>query len=439
MALLQQILDAWASSVTGANTSGVDRRMSYALLSSALSPQLATQLYQASDVSQRIIDGPVGEAFREGWELQDGGDGAAAKAILAQLEALDYVHALKEALRESRVCGGAGIYLHTGDADLSQPLKPGTKILRLHVFSGGLELISTQEFISSLDSKDFGQPGYFNVQQLGGLPVTGLIHIHRSRFIILSQPIISRMERLRNFGFGPSVLGPLQDPIRNFEIAYSDSAALVTDWGQPTIKLRGLNAAMSSTGDAGDATALKLRLQLLNYGRSLYKAIFLDAGDQGTPAEEFDRVTTPMAGLADLLDRQAQRLSMASRIPIPILMGESPAGLNATGDSSIRAYYDFCASLQTDYIRPALLQLVNVVAGTAAPMAWSVVFHPLWQPTELEQSTTRKNQADTDNIYFAMGALAPDEIRASRFGGGKYSAQTTIDSTLKLSAPVEGT
>lgn len=438
MGLIEIIKDAWGSNSTGSNTS-MDRRTSYGLLSSMMSPTEATNFYQCSDVAQRIVDGPVGEAFREGWEIQVPDQHDLAQTISAQLQDLKYLDALKEALRKSRVCGGSAIYMHTNDADLSQPLKPGSKILRLHVFAGGSELLSTQDLISSLDSKDFGLPAYFKVQQLGGLPVTGLDRIHRSRLVIFSQPIISRMERLRNFGFGPSVLGSLSEPIRNFEIAFSDSAGLITDWGQPVIKLRGLNAAMGSAGDSGDSTALKLRLQGLNWSRSLYKSIFLDAGDQGTPAEEFSRVTTPMAGLPDLLDRQAQRLSMASRIPVPILMGESPAGLNATGDSSIRAYYDHCATLQTDFLLPAITQLIQALLGPKEPKSWSVVFHPLWTPTDLEQATTRKTQADTDQIYFAMGVLAAEEIRTSRFGSDEYSSHTSIDPALKLPEPIEGT
>ncbi len=57
-------------------------------------------------------------------------------------------------------------------------------------------------------------------------------------------------------------------------------------------------------------------------------------------------------------------------------------------------------------------------------------FKPLWQPTALEEADRRLKVAQADDIYLGYGALLPEEVRKSRWGGDGYSAETTIDGEL---------
>ena len=41
----------------------------------------------------------------------------------------------------------------------------------------------------------------------------------------------------------------------------------------------------------------------------------------------------------------------------------------------------------------------------------SIEFNPLSEKSEETMATLRRTQAETDNLYIAMGALAPEEVR----------------------------
>ena len=55
-------------------------------------------------------------------------------------------------------------------------------------------------------------------------------------------------------------------------------------------------------------------------------------------------------GLADVYDRVMMDVAGAARTPVTKLFGRSPAGMNATGESDMRNYYDYIDGLrETDF------------------------------------------------------------------------------------------
>ncbi len=125
------------------------------------------------------------------------------------------------------------------------------------------------------------------------------------------------------------------------------------------------------------------------------------------------------------------RLAAASRIPYTILMGDSPAGLNATGDSDIRNFYDHIAAMQRRKLRPVLRQIVSIILrvlyGDKAPKKWDIEFRPLWQPTEKEVAETRFQIAQADAIYLDRSVFSAEECARAHWGGSKFNPDITID------------
>jgi phage-related protein (TIGR01555 family) len=113
-------------------------------------------------------------------------------------------------------------------------------------------------------------------------------------------------------------------------------------------------------------------------------------------------VATSFAGLPEMMDRSMMRVAAAAEMPLTLLFGRSPAGMNATGESDIRGWYDTVADAQTDELKPNLERLLKLImlaqdspTRGKVPERWAVEFHPLWQPTELEAATVLKLKADT--------------------------------------------
>jgi phage-related protein (TIGR01555 family) len=109
--------------------------------------------------------------------------------------------------------------------------------------------------------------------------------------------------------------------------------------------------------------------------------------------------------------------------PITRLFGVSPGGMNATGESDMRNYYDAVRSEQAAVLQPVLLRLARIISlwlGIEEPY---IEFVPLQTMNEKERADldrqkadTERTEADTYKAYIDMGALEPYEARFLKFG-----------------------
>lgn len=251
-----------------------------------------------------------------------------------------------------------------------------------------------------------------------------LVEVHESRLIVFPGIFVSNQQRIRRHGWGNSIFVRLMQPVADFQMAYGGAAHLMTDMSQAVYKVVGLAGLIASHNDA----AITKRAQVIDMTRSVCRAILIDS------QEDFERQATPLTGIPEMLDRFAHRLAAAAEMPVTLLMGMSPSGLNATGDADIRNWYDHIQGLQKKHLTPRIERLLRLImlakdgpTKGVEPSNWTVKHRPLWQLTDLEQATLRMNQSTTDVAYVTAGVLTPEEVAASRFGGTEYSTDTTID------------
>jgi hypothetical protein len=121
-------------------------------------------------------------------------------------------------------------------------------------------------------------------------------------------------------------------------------------------------------------------------------------------------------------------------MPVTILFGRSPAGMNATGDSDWQHFYDTIASEQKNTLEPALVRLYRLICLAKdgptlgiEPDDIEIHFHALKEPTDLEQAQLELVVAQKDQIYFTIGSLQAEQIALSRWRGGDFSMTTEID------------
>jgi len=412
---LKTILDSWVSSLTGAGTTQ-DRTQSFALATDRLSATSAKQLYANSPLVKLCTDLPTEEATRAGFEVDMGNDKLTAD-ITSRLETLQAATKLQQGLLYCRMLGGSVLYVASDDADVAQPWTPKSKVRGLHVFGVG-EVTSTNEYISSIDSPNFGKPAYYKV--LSMLPGASVSYprIHHSRVIVMSGPIVDTNDRIMRQGFGVGIVEGIFAACRAYEVGTDSSSSLLTDFAAGVLTLPGVNDAMAACTeqDTNSIDVVAARLRLLDQYRSVHKSIVLDGGNGQRPPETFQRVVTPLSGLPELTDRLLQRVSMLSRIPVSVLAGVGATGLLNNGSESTQAFRAYCQAIQSTYHRPALERLIVMMLGASEPENWSVTYNPLAVPSAKETADTNVAQANADNVYFAMGAVSAEEIRESRFG-----------------------
>lgn len=116
-------------------------------------------------------------------------------------------------------------------------------------------------------------------------------------------------------------------------------------------------------------------------------------------------------GLQDVYESMCLNLCGASHYPMTKLFGRSPAGMNATGESDLKNYYDYVDSQREAKLRPALQKLLPVLAMSAwgfVPDDLDFSFPSLWTPTAMETAeiTLKKAQAIRDT--FQAGLIRAD-------------------------------
>ena len=91
--------------------------------------------------------------------------------------------------------------------------------------------------------------------------------------------------------------------------------------------------------------------------------------------------------------------------------GRSPAGMNATGESDLKNYYDYVDTLRESKLRPALEQLLPVIAMSAwgsVPENLDISFPPLWTPTASETAQIAERKALAIRDIFQAGLIQAD-------------------------------
>lgn len=430
--------DGWANALMGLGTSTMDKRMSSRFTQGATHTyQELIEMWRSDDLAARAIEAPPADAFRQGYEIVIGDEGKYEKLkedIEAKLEELDVDCIVERAFAMERALGGAAILLGVDDG---KELKEELKLDRVR----GIEWLTLlepcelepAEYYEDVKSPKYGEPKYFRLTTYqtpgsGMVPVEGRaappnqLLIHESRLIVFKGIQISKYQistRDVNKFWGDSILVRLSEILRDFNHAWQSAGIIVTDFAQSVYSIENLMQLVAKSPEK-----LAARMRALEMGRSTARAVVIDT------KEKFDRQTTSVAGLGDLLHQLSLRLAAAIDMPLSLLMGQAPQGLGADSEGDLRMYYDKLRSFQRRKLAPLLKLIIEMVMKSmrerGIPKKWEIKFNPLWQLTDAEIAEARLTQARTDSMYVKAGALHPDEIRNSRWKGG-YSFETQID------------
>jgi phage-related protein (TIGR01555 family) len=466
--------DGWINTLTGLGSSARDKRMSGVSQRFILSYPDLVDLYRGDDLAARIVEAIPDEMIREGWEMviqededdEDGTDsGTKSKDYADECGQWEreqgIVSKIYDALRYERAYGGAGIFIGVDDgaADLREPLNMDRiRTLDCLTVFDSRELVSVSYYTNPLAPK-YGETQIYRIQPqmitLGpadvgfspkeldsmarrkGAKVKGgrqvnvngvpwfMPEVHESRILRFDGIHVNRRTRRENLGWGDSILVRCYEIMRDFGFSWAGAANLISDFAQAVIKIKGLAEILESN----DSDALMGRLQAIDLSRSVARAILLDAEN-----EDFERKTTPVAGLPDLLDKMCLRVAAAATMPVTLLMGQPPSGLNATGKSDMQWWYDRVAAMQAQKLKPVLQKLYEVALRAEngptegyVPDSWDIQFCELQQLSELDKADLRVKQSTADKNYLDSQVLTPTEVAISRFGGETYSVETVLD------------
>jgi phage-related protein (TIGR01555 family) len=367
-----------------------------------------THLYHHDDIAGRIVDLVPREMLRQGFGITCK-DPEAAQVVAAKIKTLDTVNHVKRAAIWGRLFGGALVMLGADDGqDARLPLDESR--IRSFTFLQVYDRRRAQPdtWYEAATDRKFGQP---QVYRLTNYRTGGVSYVHESRLIRFGGAITGDYEQWQNVGWDYSVLQKPYEAIRAFQSVYRAAEIMMADASQGVFKMRGLLSMIA----AGKLKDLQTRALFLDECRSVARAVFLDA--EG--GESFDKVQTTFAGVAEMLDREANRLAAATEIPVTKLMGQAPAGLNATGANDVRGWYDTVQADRKTELEPRLERIVRLVsiAERVGDRQFGVSFLPLWQETPKERADRLKVEADTAKVWIDGEVLSPEEVAIAQFSG----------------------
>ncbi len=416
--------DGWENLITGLSNNLRDKTLGMTPYVEIFTPEQNELIYNSSDMAQRIIDTLPNEMTRAGFDVKVEGDEDVTEKIEARIDELEVMKHFNKALKLARIQGGAAVFIgvNDGETNLAVPLNLA-KVKSIDFFTvfDSREL-RVFEWQNNPFDKDFGLPSIYQLNpralQLAIPPEQ--MYIHASRLIRFEGSEYFRGMAKAQREWPHSVLSRVYGVIRQFESAWGSATALMEDFAQAVFSITGLADAIS----ADKEDLIRKRYEAIDYFRSSRRAIVIDA-----EKEKFERTNSQIGGLSDVLEQFALRLSAAANMPAALLMGQSPSGLNSTGASELRWFYDQVSASQNFMMKPALNLIVKMLFLEIGeePENWCIQFRALWQPTDKEIADVRQQVAQADSQYVAMGALSPDEVAKSRFGGDGYSIDTYVD------------
>jgi phage-related protein (TIGR01555 family) len=322
---------------------------------------------------------------------------------------------LNECIKWGRLYGGAIAVALIDGQDPKTPLNPDTigpdQFKGIAVLDRWM-LEPTLEDLITEYGPDMGMPKYYRV--LPNAPALRGAVIHYSRIILrhVGNELPYQQALTENL-WGSSVIERLYDRMIAFDGASTGIGQLVYKAYLRTLKVKDLRSVIAQGGKALEG--------LMRYADQMRRFQNLEGLSLIDMDDELEmQVHGAMSGMSDALTQLGQQLSGATGIPLVRLFGQSPAGLNSTGESDLRMYYDNINQSQMKLMHRGVKNVYGLTArskGITLPDDHSIAFRSLWQLSDDEKATVAKTTAEAVGGAVDGGLIghqtALKELRAS--------------------------
>ena len=377
------------------------------------------EMYKSNGLAQKIINIIVDDAMRGFIE--------ADYDLLQEMSRIKLKQRITDGCYSGRLYGGALLVAFIDDGlELEKPVNLNRidKIISIKVFDKSQVTWFSGDLNTNYGSEHFGEPEFYTINSYSNVVDVGVIKVHRSRCFLMNGATTTNRMRLYNGGWDLSIMQSCFGALRNYGIVTDSSAEIIQDFVQVIFKLNGLSQKMVQEG--GDAV-IKKRLNYIDMSRSITNSIFVDA------TEDYEKKASSVAGLADLWDRFSEVVCSVTGYPATKLFGRSPAGMNSTGDSDMKNYYDMVGAYRSDQVQPAIDWIVELLEHQKTwkikPKTFDWEFPSLVATSDLETAKIKKTYAEIDWGYIDRGAIDAAETWQQRFGQEKFNYN------IKLSEP----
>ncbi len=364
--------------------------------------------YRFNWVARKGIDIPPYDMTRE-WRAWQ-----AKKEQIAAIEDVEKNLGIQRKVRQgmvlARLYGGSALVMGIdNDAQAEQELdlgRVGKDALKFVHVLNRYEITAGQ---CRDDPRDpwYGEPEFYERRTFTVKNPAAGVRIHPSRVIRFDGASIPD-KNLSQDGWGDSMIQVLDEAIKHVGLVTGGVASLINDAKVDVLSIPNLTQNITTQAYKDRLTT---RLTYASTMKSMVNMLVIDG------AEKWERINNQFAGLPDLIKLYLLMASGAWDIPATRFLGQSPVGMNATGESDLTNYYDGLSSKQNSDVSPALHRLDEVIIRSALgnrPEEIHYRWNPLWQLDPVAQATRQKTLAETLQIDTLVGLVSPDALRKGR-------------------------
>ena len=349
--------------------------------------------YRGAWLPRKVVDIPANDATREwrSWQA----DADQIEKIEAEEKRLGLKAKVNQALKRSRLYGGSAIYIGIAGENPAQPLRPasGKSIDFLTVMS--CNDITAGPLEDDPFSSGYGMPKYYESNGR---------RVDPSRLCIFYGARRTNDRTYTGTSWADSVLLPMMESLKNVDSTMANIGSLVYEAKVDVLGIPDLNELMANDKTRA-AVVQRVRLAAQLKGNN---GMLVRGSD-----ETYDSKSFSFSNLDNIGYLQLQVASGAADIPATRLLGMSPGGLNASGDSDYRNYIDKVTGIQENDIGPGIQLLDECIIWSALGSRPPEVYYewrPLWQPSAREKAELGKIVAETIDIIARTDLIPEDAL-----------------------------
>ena len=347
----------------------------------------------------------VSDDLSRKWIKVDGCDDPQKLEIIEnELRKLHIKDLFHKAVTTTGYMGGAFIFIDTGEDDLTLPLaindlsaelKEGSKVKFVVVDPVNVSPIEYNCIDPLRD--DYMRPRMWQV--LGK-------RVHASRLLsfVENQPPMLLKPNYNFLGIPQAQI--LWDYVMHFNQTRASTARLLEKISLLVVQTD-MDAVLS---DEHGIELFDAKMEFLERYRNNDSVFVCDKESEGVM-----NVQTTIAGCTDVVRQSLELIACINRTPAVKLLGISPSGFNATGESDLKNYYDYIASKQELY-REQIQTIINVIQlcefGNIDP-AITFKFEPLNEENKASQAMTAQTKIGALTQLVDRQAMSAEELRTA--------------------------
>lgn len=362
--------------------------------------QLLSELYVEHGIVQTLVDQPVDDAFRGGFEIKTAQlDADEIEQLECYIKKNHVTESITQALKWTRLYGGGAVMIIT-DQPASTPLDLNRLNPESPIEFRAVDMWELYDNIMNVEDGDTTLNDSQAVYHYYGVPV------HESRLYVMKGKQAPSFIRRRLRGWGMSELERLVRSLNQYMKNQDVVFDLLDEAKVDIYKMKGFNSAlMTPTGTNGVAK----RIQGANMIKNYNNALTMDTED------DYEQKQIAFTGLSEMLVQIRQGIAADLKMPVTKLFGISSAGFNS-GEDDIENYNSMIESEIRAKVEFKVVDILGLVCKKLfgiVPDDLEIEFPPLRMLSAEQEQLVKDRKFNRVMSSLASGVISPVEAKSA--------------------------